>query len=129
MLYTENTTKISLYDTRLEKYQTKDFKETLKNFPSLNHSLSVIFDDFDLFFISGGIEFANYDSSNLLLSFRWSSMKIEFIDKMPQKRAFHSSIYFDNNLYIIGGMSENNNYLNNCYCFNITKKNGKKYQI
>ena len=120
--YTENTTKISLYDTRLEKYQTKDFKETLKNFPSLNHSLSVIFDDFDLFFISGGIEFGNYDSSNILLSFRWSSMKIEFIDEMPQKRAFHSSIYFDNNLYIIGGMSENNNYLNNCYCFNITKK-------
>ena len=120
--YTENTTKISLYDTRLEKYQTKDFKETLKNFPSLNHSLSVIFDDFDLFFISGGIEFGNYDSSNILLSFRWSSMKIEFIDKMPQKRAFHSSIYFDNNLYIIGGMSEKNNYLNDCYCFNITKK-------
>ena len=124
--YTENTTKISLYDTRLEKYQTKDFKETLKNFPSLNHSLSVIFDDFDLFFISGGIEFANYDSSNLLLSFRWSSMKIEFIDKMPQKRAFHSSIYFDNKLYIIGGMGEKNNFLYECYCFHITKKKWEK---
>ena len=86
--YTENTTKISLYDTRLEKYQTKDFKETLKNFPSLNHSLSVIFDDFDLFFISGGIEFGNYDSSNILLSFRWSSMKIEFIEKCLKKELF-----------------------------------------
>ena len=124
--YIENSTTISLFDTRNEKYITKNFRETLNGFPSLNHSLSVIFDDFDLFFISGGIEFANYDSSNLLLSFRWSSMKIEFIDKMPQKRAFHSSIYFDNKLYIIGGMGEKNNFLYECYCFHITKKKWEK---
>ncbi len=123
--YIENTTIISLYDTRKSKFLTKDFKETLKEYPSLNYSLSIIFDDFDLFFISGGIEFSNYDSSNLLLSFRWSTMKIEFIEKMPKKRAFHSSIYFDNKLYIIGGMSEKNYYLNECYCFHIT---GKKWE-
>ena len=123
--YNEKSTLISLYDTRQGKFITKDFKETLKNYLLLNYSLSVIFDDFDLFFISGGIKFENYDSSNLLLSFRWSSMKIEFIDKMPQKRAFHSSIYFDNKLYIIGGMNENN-YLNECYCFNITRKKWEK---
>ena len=123
--YIENTTFISLYDTRKAKFFTKNFKETLKEYPSLNHSLSIIFDDFDLFFISGGIEFTNYDSSNLLLSFRWSTMKIEFIDKMPKKRSFHSSIYFDNKLYIIGGMSEKNYYLNECYCYHIT---GKKWE-
>ena len=124
--YIENTTIISLYDTHLEKLSTKDFRETLKGFPSLNHSISVIFDDFDLFFISGGIDFANYDSSNLLLSFRWSSMKIEFIDKIPQKIAFHSSIFFNNNLYLIGGMGEKNNYLIDCYCFHITNKKWEK---
>ncbi len=124
--YIENSTTISLYDTHFEKFETKDFRETLKGFPSLNHSISVIFDDFDLFFISGGIDFANYDSSNLLLSFRWSSKKIEFIDKMPQKIAFHSSIFFNNNLYIIGGMGEKNNYLFDCFCFHLTNKKWEK---
>ncbi len=124
--YIENTTTISLYDTHFGTFSTKDFRETLQGFPSLNHSISVIFDDFDLFFISGGIDFANYDSSNLLLSFRWSSKKIEFVDKLPQKIAFHSSIFFNNNLYIIGGMGENNNYLFDCYCFHLTNKKWEK---
>ena len=53
-------------------------------------------------------------------------MKIEFIDKIPQKIAFHSSIFFNNNLYLIGGMGEKNNYLIDCYCFHITNKKWEK---
>ena len=53
-------------------------------------------------------------------------MKIEFIDKIPQKIAFHSSIFFNNNLYLIGGMGEKNNFLYECYCFHITKKKWEK---
>ena len=52
-------------------------------------------------------------------------MKIELNDKIPLKRYHHSLIFFDNKLYIIGGLNENKNLINEYHYYNLIKKNGK----
>ena len=126
--YFENSTVISLFDLSLNKFLNKDIKDIIKE-TIIDESISIVFDDFDLLFITGGNENKNNIPSNLFICIRWSSMKIELNDKMPLKRSHHSSIFFDNKLYIIGGLNENKNVINECHSYNLIKKNGKKYQI
>jgi hypothetical protein len=53
---------------------------------------------------------------------RISNYKIEYKIKMPCKRAFHSSIYFKNKIYIIGGINEKNIEQRECLFFNLNTK-------
>jgi hypothetical protein len=93
---------------------------------SFNHSVSLEFDDIDLVFISGGINLEKNEPNNILLCIKWSNQKIEFIEKMPIKRAFHSTIFFEGNLYLIGGLGEKQNQLSDCDIFNLKKRKWEK---
>ena len=123
--YFENSTVISLFDLSLNKFLNKDIKDIIKE-TIIDESISIVFDDFDLLFITGGNENKNNIPSNLFICIRWSSMKIELNDKMPLKRYHHSSIFFDNKLYIIGGLNENKNVINECHSYNLIKKKWEK---
>ena len=45
--------------------------------------------------------------------------KIEINETIPTKRAYHSSIYFQNKIYLIGGIGEGNYYLRECENYSI----------
>ena len=62
--------------------------------------MSIVYDDNDLIFISGG-EY-NY---NLFIILTWSTGNIFHIEYMQTKKAFHKTIYFNDKLYLIGGMT------------------------
>jgi hypothetical protein len=126
--FIENTKKIWLFDV-------KKMKCEIREFPNLTFKLtlasSVEFDDNDLIFITGGrLSGSIFESepnfSNTFLILRWSNKSIEFNNQMPRKRGFHSSIYFDNKLYVIGGASNflnsSVNNLKDSECYNIIDK-------
>ena len=118
---------LTLYDTRTSLTKTKNFYESMKDYYiSFNHSVSLEFDDIDLVFISGGINLEKNEPNNILLCIKWSNQKIEFIEKMPIKRAFHSTIFFEGNLYLIGGLGEKQNQLSDCDIFNLKKRKWEK---
>ena len=123
--YVENSTIISLFDISSNKFLNKDIKDIIKE-TIIDESISIVFDDFDLLFITGGNDNKKNTPSNLFICVRWSSMKIEINDKIPLKRYYHSSIIFDNKLYIIGGLNENKNLINECHSYNLIKKKWEK---
>ena len=126
--FIDSSNYLSLYDTRTSLTKTKNFYESMINYYiSFNHSISIEFDDKDLIFISGGINLEKFEPNDILLCLKWSNQKVEFIEKMTIKRAFHSSIYFEGNLYLIGGLGENQIILNECDIFNIKKRKWKKF--
>ena len=122
--YYENSSKISLLEIQSNKIINKDIKEIIKNI-ILDESISIVYDDFDLLFITGGRDENNLPL-NLFYCIKWSKFKIQFIEKMPLKRYFHSSIYFNNKLYIIGGKDENNNLISECLLFNLIENKWEK---
>jgi hypothetical protein len=132
----EGTKKIWLFDVRKTKSEVKEF-ENLKF--KLNMMMSIEYDDSDLIFITGGknqsfslnltgiFHTESNDSSpysNLFMIIRWSNKTIEVQGQMPRKRAMHSSVFFDNKLYVIGGaMNEGSSgKLKECECYNLIDK-------
>lgn len=63
--------------------------------------------------------------SCMFMIFYWESTKIE-MQKMPHRKAFHSSLFYNNKLFIIGG--NNSNYVSSkeCSCYNW---NDKKWEL
>ena len=120
--FEENTQKISIYDTHLKTKDTKNLIDIIGNYISFNRSIGINFDDYDLLFISGGIDLNTLQPNDLFMCLRISNYKIEYKLKMPCKRAFHSSIYFKNKIYIIGGINEKNIEERECLLFNLNTK-------
>ena len=120
--FEENTQKISIYDTHLKTKDTKNLIDIIGNYISFNRSIGINFDDYDLLFISGGIDLNTLQPNDLFMCLRISNYKIEYKIKMPCKRAFHSSIYFKNKIYIIGGINEKNIEQRECLFFNLNTK-------
>ena len=108
--FIDNTKTIVLYDVKRKTFSYKNI-----DIPStLNISTSIVFDDCDLVFISGGI-----CNSNTMSIYRFSNNSLEKRTLMPTPRSFHSSIYFNNTIYIIGGIGDSNYHLRECEAFSI----------
>ena len=83
------------------------------------------YDDVDLIFLTGGINLNNNTIYSNLICLRFLTNKLEFKEKLNFNRAFHSSIYFDNKLFLIGGTNEKNEVLHSCQVFNIKNRKFK----
>ena len=59
--------------------------------------------------------------SSLLMLYYWDSNRYEFLN-MPHKRAYHSSYFYNNKLYIVGGASNFTTSIKDCVCFNNDNK-------
>lgn len=110
----ENSKKVRLYDAKRKVFELKSL-DILKY--SFNLSSSIAFDDLDLIFISGGIYYNHI--SDMLQIIRWTNGKLETNETIPTKRAYHSSIYFQNKIYLIGGIGDQNYYLRECENYSI----------
>ena len=120
--YINNTKKLCLYNTILNRNKTKNFEKILSNFENFNDSMSIDFNDDDLIFISGGIEKSKYNCSNKFIILKWSTEKIEYNGTLPNRKANHSSIYFENKLYLIGGINSEKKVSKDCLYFSLNEK-------
>ena len=118
-----NTYKIIIYDPFNNKFTTKNFFNILHPnqddiiIKPFNSSNSIIFDDNDLIFITGG-EY-NYD---IFLILSLNQGNIYYKAKMPAKKAFHKSILIKNKLYIIGGEDKDKKIIRECCFFDMEEK-------
>ena len=120
--FSENSKKISIYNTNLKNFKTKDFEKILPQNKALDKSMSIDFDDIDLIFISGGTDDSKYYCTNKFIILRWSTEKIEYSGTLPERRAFHSTLYYDNKLYLIGGIDSNKKVSKECHVFSLADK-------
>ena len=121
--FLENTKRITIYNTNLNKFKTKNFDKLLPQINYFDNSISIDYDDNDLIFISGGTEDSNYNCSNLFLILKWSTETVEYNGTLPERKAFHSTLYYDNKLYLIGGIDSNKKVSKECQLFSLTDKN------
>ncbi len=129
----ENSKKICLFDIKLQTFEIKEFEYLIIK---LNVSINIDHDGSDLIFLSGGkvnnnMNFFKGEESfgdlsgqitALFLILRWSTKAIEVNGQLLRKRAWHSSLYYNNKLYIIGGASSESLKLKECECYNIIQK-------
>ena len=120
--FLEYSKKISIYNTNLNEFKTKNFEKILPQIKTLDKSMSIDFDDNDLIFISGGIENSKYNCSNIFIILRWSTEIIEYKGSLPERKAYHSTLYFNNNFYIIGGIGSNKKVSKECQFFSLKNK-------
>jgi hypothetical protein len=123
--FEENTKNIFLFDSRSQKFLLKNFQNCIPNYSNLNYSMGLNFDDIDLIYLTGGINLNNNKIYSNLICLRFYSNKLEFKEKLNFNRAFHSSIYFDNKLFLIGGTNEKNEILHSCQVFNTKNRKFK----
>ena len=118
----ENTKKISIYDANLNKFKINDLDKILTQYQYLDNSMSIDHDDNDLIFISGGIEKSEYNCSNIFLILKSSKKTIEYNGTLQERKAYHSTLYYDNKLYLIGGIDSNKKVSKECQVFSLIDK-------
>ena len=118
----ENTKKISVYDANLNKFKINDLDKILTQYQYLDNSMSIDHDDNDLIFISGGIEKSEYNCSNIFLILKSSKKSIEYNGTLQERKAYHSTLYYDNKLYLIGGIDSNKKVSKECQVFSLIDK-------
>ena len=119
-----NTGLFHLYDVKHKSLSCKNFSNVLLN-NSLDISVSITFDDSDLVFISGGKYTLNH-----FQVIRWSNSKCELNTKLTIKRSYHTSLYYNNKVYLIGGIGYNPHnkeriYLRECESYSISKQSSE----
>ena len=117
-----NSKKLSIYDTNIKKFITKDFQNILPLINSFDNSMSIDYDDNDLIFISGGLEDSKNYCSNIFIILKWSKENIEYNGNLPDRKAYHSTFYYDNKLYLIGGIDSNKKVSKECHVFSLYDK-------
>ena len=121
LTYINNTYNILLYDPFNRKYAIKNYSQIFTNnrinINRFNISISIAYDDNDLIFISGGEN--NY---NLFIITTWSTGEIMHKEYMPTKKAYHKTIFLNEKLYLIGGMTPDKKVSSECFSFNLKEK-------
>ena len=117
-----HTKKLFLYNTILNRNKTKDFENVLTDSENFDDSMSIDFNDDDLIFITGGIEKSIYNCSNKFIILKWSNEQIEYKGSLPNRKAYHSTIYFDNKLYLVGGINTEKKVSKDCLYFSLKEK-------
>ena len=113
------TYNILLYDPFNKKFTLKNFYQSLNNkenaiIKPFNISDSIVFDDNDLIFFTGG---------EILLILSFNKGNIIQNKKMPSKKSFHKSVFIKNKLYIIGGENQYKKVSNECFYYDTDKNN------
>ena len=129
--YIDDTKKIWIYDIYTNRCDIKNFDFLPYNF---NNTSSIDYDEkTSLIYYCGGIftESSLFSNKTIisedLYIFPFSNGLSEmnnFISKykIPHKRYGHSSLYFNNKLFLIGGKNEKKIFLKECECYNIKDK-------
>jgi hypothetical protein len=120
--YIHNTKKLFIYNTILNNFKEKNFDKILVGLESFDDSISIDFNDDDLIFLSGGKEKSKFNFNNKFLILKWSMEKIEYNGTLPERKAYHSTIFFNNNLYLIGGINSDKFVSKNCFFFSVKDK-------
>ena len=142
--FKNNTKFIILFDIEYNNFIPLDLSDVLNNYPQFNSSMQFEFtenSDKYLLFITGGNqriikEKENYSSDtfliiNIKLNINLNDNNkinykkkyiIEYEDKMPSAKSYHSILYYNKNLYIIGGFDNNKKASNECYYFSYENK-------
>jgi hypothetical protein len=122
LTHINETYNILIYDPFNRKYRIKNYNQIFRNnkinINAFNNSTSIVYDDNDLIFISGG-DFI-YD---LFVIISWSTGKIIHNGKMTTQKAYHKTIFFNEKLYLIGGASPNKKVSPECFFFDLKEKN------
>ena len=122
LTFFDNSKTIAIYNSNIKKFTIKKFDKILPNFPKFNNSVSIEYDDDDLIFLSGGVETSKYNCSNIFLILSFSNEKITYKDFLPNRKAFHSSLYFDNKICLIGGTTYDKTVTKECEIFLLKEK-------
>ena len=116
-----NSFNILLYDPFNKKYLIKNFSQIFNknriDINPFNGSISIIYDNNDLIFISGG----DY-CDNLFAIVAWSNGKIFYNEKMPTNKAYHKTIYCNEIVYLIGGETPDKKVSSECFFFVLEEK-------
>ena len=145
--FKNNTKSILLYNIEYNTFISLDLSKILANFPLFNPSIQFEFVDNSnnnfLLFITGGKENTikrnnklSYSSDSfiivnikldMILNFKGDinyrkQYIIEYKDKMPSGKLFHSILFHNNNLYIIGGFDDKKQASNECFYFSYKNK-------
>ena len=59
--------------------------------------------------------------SNFLI-LKWSTENIEYNGTLPERKSYHSTLYYDNKLYLIGGIDSNKKVSKECQVFSLIDK-------
>ena len=143
--FKNNTKSIILFNIEYNNFISLDLSSILTNFPNFNSSMQFEFIDNNnnyLLFITGGNERTIKDNSkyssdsfmimNIKLNINMNSKNktdytkkyiIEYKDKMPSSKSHHSILFFNHNLYIIGGYDNNKIASRECFYFSYENKN------
>ena len=147
--FKNNTKTITLFSIDYNNFISFDLTDILVNYPLFNSSIQFEFIDYInenfLLFITGGNEKninnnKNYPSDlfliiNIKLDIIINSNNninykkkyiIEYKDKMPSSKSFHSIVFYNDNLYIIGGFDKFKKASNECFYFSYKNKNWQK---
>ena len=146
--FKNNTKSIVLFNIEYNTFIPMDLSSILTNFPNFNSSIQFELaenSDCYLLFITGGNERIikdnnNYSSDSFLIIniklniFMNSKNKIDFTqkyiieykDKMPLKKSHHSILFYDDNLYVIGGFDDHKKATKECFYFSYKNKSWKK---
>ena len=82
-----------------------------------------------MIFISGDWEKSKFNCCKKFIILKWSSEKIEYNGTLPHRKAYHSTLYFDNKLYLIGGINTDKKVSENCLYFSLKEKKLAKSSI
>ena len=84
--------------------------------------MCIEYDDKDLIFLSGGETNINNYRSDTFIIINIEKENIEFEGNLPSKKSFHSNIFFNEKLYLIGGLEENKKCSSSCYYYSVNYK-------
>ena len=142
--FKNNTKFLILFDTEYNYFVPLDLSDILPDFPNFNSSIQFEFienNDKYLLFITGGNERiinekTNYSNDSFLIinikinidinaknkiNYKKKYI-IEYKDKMPLGKSNHSIIYYNDDLYAIGGFDNNRKASNDCFYFSYKNK-------
>ena len=118
----DNTKQIILFDVISKENKYINLSKYLKEKNNLNNSMCIEFNDINLIFISGGHEYSKDENSDIFIIINLTKEEIELESKLPMKKSFHSNIYLDKKLYIIGGIEKNKKCSSNCFYYDVNDK-------
>ena len=118
----ENSQQIIIYNIVKKEYKYKNLDNILKNNFAFNNSMCIEYDDKDLIFLSGGETNINNYRSDTFIIINIEKENIEFEGNLPSKKSFHSNIFFNEKLYLIGGLEENKKCSSSCYYYSVNYK-------
>ena len=119
---------IKYYQVLRLDFETLDWQTMLENSDYLYGS-SIVSSDDKLYFLLGKSE-SNYENSVKVFDYKLGSFNVltESVN-LPKARKNHISWSYNNSIYIFGGVSKNNEYLNDMWRFDINEEKWHEVKV